>query len=215
MKEITRNFLLAILCLAASGCLDLTEEITLNSNGSGTYINTMDATQLMEQMSGSAVDSTGQMAASMGKTLDSTFEENAKKFKRIKGVSAVRMDKSVKNLFKISLDFSDIDVLNKVLDIDKSDEDDKQLYSWSKGKLTRKDGGMNFPKELFGDDNGEMTDAFLSDMKYTIIYHLPKEVKSMNNKNATLSDKRKTVSLEVSLSDVKDKIKSLSNLVKY
>ena len=217
MRKIIRNLLLAILSLIATGCLDLTEEITLNSNGSGIYVNTMDATKLMEQMTAaSAFDSTGQLASGMKKTLDSTFDENVKKFKLIDGVSSVSLDKSVDNLYKLSLNFSDIEVLNKVLDIDKTDEDEMKLYSWTKGKLVRKDGGLNFAKELFDEDeNGDMMDAFFADMKYRIIYHLPKAVKDMNNKNATLSDQRKTVNLEVSLSDIKDKIKSLSNQVKY
>lgn len=68
-----------------------------------------------------------------------------------------------------------------------------------------------------GDDEeqNEMMSPFLAEMKYRIIYHLPAAVKKMTNKDATLSNDKKTVTLEVSLEDVKEKRKALSNEIKY
>ena len=60
-----------------------------------------------------------------------------------------------------------------------------------------------------------MMSPFLADMKYRIIYHLPAAVKKMTNEDATLSNDKKTVTLEVTVEDVKEKRKTLSNEIKY
>ena len=150
--------------------------------------------------------------------MDSTFEVLKNKIISINGVSAAYLDKSEKNVIKLRLNFTDINVLNKVLDQDKEDVGEKNLYSQSKGKLTRKEGGIN---SLIGDIGGHgeedksMMSPFLADMKYRIIYHLPAAVKKMTNEDATLSNDKKTVTLEVTVEDVKEKRKTLSNEIKY
>ena len=217
MKKITRFLLFAAVSFLATGCLDLTDEITLNSNGSGSYVNSMDVTKLMEQMNTlSAFDSTGQMVPNMEKSLDSTFDEVVKKYKDINGVSDVQLDKSVKNIYKVSLRFANINVLNDVIDIDKKEDAEKKLYSWTKGKLSRKDGGVSMASDFLNgyEDNKEMMETYLADMKYNLIYHLPGAVKKMTNNRAILSDDKKTVTLETSFSEL-NKSGSLMNEVKY
>ena len=214
MKKIIRILLFAILGFTATGCLDIIEEINLNKDGSGTYITAYDITKLADTYG--TLDSTGQSIKDTKKTLDSTFEVLKNKIASLNGVSAAYLDKSEKNVTKLRLNFTNINVLNKVLDQDKQDAGEKNLYSQSKGKLTRKDGGIS---SLMGGDEeeeqNEMMSPFLAEMKYRIIYHLPAAVKKMTNEDATLSNDKKTVTLEVSLEDVKEKRKALSNEIKY
>jgi hypothetical protein len=217
MKKIIHILLIASVSLIATGCLNLTEEITLNSNGSGNYVISMDVTKLMEQMNTfSAFDSTGQMVPNMERSFDSTYDEMVKKYQDISGVSDVQLDKRVKNIYKVSLRFSDIKALNAVVDIDKKGNTQKELYSWSKGKLSRKDGGVTIATDfLNGDaDNKEMMEVYLADTKYNLIYHLPGAVKKMTNNRAVLSDGKKTVTLETAFGDL-NKSGSLINAVKY
>lgn len=214
MKKIIRILLFAALGFTATGCLDIIEEITINKDGSGTYVTAYDITKLADTYG--TLDSTGQSIKDTKKTLDSTFEVLKNKIASLNGVSAAYLDKSEKNVTKLRLNFTNINVLNKVLDQDKKDASEMNLYSQSKGRLTRKAGGIS---SLMGGDEeeeqNEMMSPFLAEMKYRIIYHLPAAVKKMTNEDATLSNDKKTVTLEVSIEDVKEKRKTLSNEIKY
>jgi hypothetical protein len=150
-------------------------------------------------------------------TLDSSFNENFKQYATLKGVSKIKVDTATAYVYKVTLDFANIDALNAVINVDKKDAAQKNLYAWSKGKLTRKDSGIGGMGEMDMEDEQqkEMAKSMLKDMKYKIVYHLPKKVSSVANKDAKLSDDKKTVTLECSLLDIMDKKVALSNEVKY
>ena len=214
MKKIIRSFLFAALVFTATGCLDILEEITFNKDGSGTYVTAYDITELVDTYD--MLDTTGKGRKDLERTLDSTFEVLKKKTARINGVSAVSIDKSKKNVTKLRLNFTNINVLNKVLNQDKKLASEMNLYSQSKGRLSRKASGVS--SWLGGnseEDDDEMMSSVLSEMKYRIVYHLPKRVKKMTNEDATLSNDKKTVTLEVSHKEVKENTKTLANEIKF
>jgi hypothetical protein len=214
MKKIIRSFLFAALVFTATGCLDILEEITFNKDGSGTYVTAYDITELVDTYD--MLDTTGKGRKDLERTLDSTFEALKKKTARINGVSAVSIDKSKKNVTKLRLNFTNITVLNKVLNQDKKLASEMNLYSQSKGRLSRKASGVS--SWLGGnseEDDDEMMSSVLSEMKYRIVYHLPKRVKKMTNEDATLSNDKKTVTLEVSHKEVKENTKTLANEIKF
>jgi hypothetical protein len=214
MKKIIRTFLFAALVFTATGCLDILEEITFNKDGSGTYVTAYDISELVDTYD--MLDTTGKGRKDLERTLDSTFEVLKKKTARINGVSAVSIDKSKKNVTKLRLNFTNITVLNKVLNQDKKLASEMNLYSQSKGRLSRKASGVS--SWLGGnseEDDDEMMSSVLSEMKYRIIYHLPKRVKKMTNEDATLSNDKKTVTLEVSHKEVKENNKTLANEIKF
>ena len=218
MKKIINALLIAASVFTMTACFDITEEITVNKNGSGTYVSVTDASKLSEQLQMlAAMDTTGQLIPKMKFTLDSSFNENFKKYATLKGVSNMKVDTSKEYVYKVTLDFADIDALNSVINVDKKEATQKNLYSWSKGKLTRKDSGIGGMGEMDMEDEQqkEMAKSMLKDMKYKIIYHLPKKVSGIANKDAKLSDDKKTVTLECSLLDIMDKKVSLSNEVNY
>ena len=218
MKKIINALLIAASVFTMTACFDITEELTVNKDGSGTYTNVTDASKLSEQLQMlAAMDTTGQLIPKMKFTLDSSFNENFKKYATLKGVSKINVDTSKAYIYKVTLDFTDIDALNAVMNVDKKEAAQKNLYSWSKGKLTRKDSGIGGMGEMDMEDDQqkEMAKSMLKDMKYSIIYHLPKKVSGMTNKEAKLSSDKKTVTLECSLLDIIDKKVSLSNEVKY
>jgi glycerol-3-phosphate responsive antiterminator len=62
--------------------------------------------------------------------------------------------------------------------------------------------------------NMDMLKAFMGDMKYTHIYHLPGKVQSVSNKQAKISEDGKTVTLELDLASG-DKTQSLQNIIKF
>jgi hypothetical protein len=218
MKKIINALLLAASVFTMTACFDITEEVTVNKDGSGTYVSITDASKLSEQMQMlAAMDTTGELVPKMKFTLDSSFNENFKQYAGLKGITNMKIDTSKGFVYKVTLDFEDINALNAVMNVDKKEATQKNLYAWSKGKLSRKDSGIGGMAEMGmeDDEQKEMAKSMLKDMTYTIIYHLPKKVSGMTNKEAKLSSDKKTVTLECSLLDVMDKNKSLSNEVKY
>lgn len=213
MKKIVGFALSITICLSLTGCFNIIEEIFLNKDGSGTYVNVFD----MSEGAGALAifDTTGEILKAE-KSLDSITQVSAKKLQLINGVSNVKIDDSKKHVVTMSLDFTDLSVLNRAIDLDKKIESEKHVYSWSKGTLIRKDGGIS---HLFGDDflalDNEMMSTFFSDSRYKIIYHLPGAVKKMGNKKASLSSDKKTSTLEINLGEFIKGEATLNNEVKY
>ena len=217
MKKIINSLLFAAIVLTMSACFEITEEVTVNKDGSGSYTNIMDATKLSEQMQMiAAFDSTGQMVPKLKYTLDSTFAETFKKYAQLKGVSKVVADTSKPYIYKVSLNFTDVTALNEVINLDKKDDAMKNVYAWKKGQLTRKDFALNLDDMKMEDESQkEMAKSMLEGMKYTIILNLPGKVKNSTNKQAKISDDQKTVTLVCNLLDVIDKKVDLGNDVTY
>jgi hypothetical protein len=218
MKKIINLLLLAASVFTMTACFDITEDITVNKDGSGTYVSITDASKLSEQLQMfAAMDTTGELIPKMKYTLDSAFAANFKQYAEIKGISKINVDTSKEYVYKVTLDFANIDALNAVMNVDKKEDSQKNLYAWSKGKLTRKDSGIGGMGEMDMEDEQqkEMAKSMLKDMKYIIIYRLPKKVSSISNKEAKILDGKKTVKLECSLLDVMDKKVKLSNEVQF
>jgi hypothetical protein len=217
MKKIINALLFAASVFTMTACFDITEDITINKDGSGTYVSTTDASKLTEQLSMlAAMDTTGEMMPKLKYSLDSSFSANFGQYAAMSGVSKVKIDTSKEFVYKVTLDFNNIATLNAVINVDKKEDSQKNLYAWSKGKLTRKESGIGMGEMGMEDEQQkEMAKSMLKDMKYKIVYHLPKKVKGITNKQATLSSDKKTVTLECSLLDIMDKKLSLGNEVKY
>ncbi|MBL7816911.1 MAG: hypothetical protein JNL70_17950 [Saprospiraceae bacterium] len=217
MKQLINLLLFAVTLTTMSACFEITEEVTINKDGSGGYTSIIDASKLSEQMQMlAAFDTTGEMIPKLKYSLDSTFAESFKKYSKVKGISKLVVDTSKTYIYKVSMIFKDIATLNEVLNIDKKDDSMKNLYSWKKGNLTRKDIALNLDELKMEDDSQkEMAKSFLEGMKYTIILNMPGKVKKMTNKEAKLSDDKKKITLECSLLDIIDKKAQLGNEISY
>ncbi len=217
MKKFFNLLLLAATLISMSACFDITEEVTVNKDGSGKYVSTIDASKLSEQMKMlAAFDTTGEMIPKLKYSLDSTFAETYKKYGTIKGISNVKIDTAKDYIYKVSMDFKDVDALNEVINSDKKTEETKNIYAWKKGIFSRKDFALNLDDMKMEDESQkEMAKSMLEGMKYTIIFNLPSKAKNVSNKEAKLSDDKKTVTLACSLLDVMDKKAKLGNEVTY
>ncbi len=217
MKKLFYFLLLVTSVLTVSSCFEITEEVTVNKDGSGNYISTINATKLSEQMQMlAAFDTTGEMVPKLKYSLDSTFSETFKKYAKIKGVANIKVDTSKPYIYKVSLDYKDVNVLNEVVNLDKKDAERQNLYAWKKGQLSRKDYALNLDDMQMEDESQkEMAKSMLEGMKYTVIFNLPGKVKNSINKEAVISSDKKKVTLECSLLDVMDKKVSLGNEVNY
>ena len=217
MKKLIHYLLFAVTALTMSACFEITEEVTVNKDGSGKYVSTIDASKLSEQMQMlAAFDTTGEMVPKLKYSLDSTFAVAFGKYAKVKGISSVVVDTSKPYIYKVSMDYKDVAALNEVLSLDKQNDEMKNLYAWKKGQISRKDFALNLDDMKMEDESQkEMAKSMLEGMKYTIVFNLPGKVTNMTNKEAKMSDDKKTVTLACSLLDVMDKKVSLGNEVSF
>ena len=216
MKKLFFTIFSALSLFGFVGCLDIVEELTVNKDGSGHYVSTLDAVKMSEQMAlFASMDSTGEMIPKMKNTMDSSFLVTSLAIKEIKGISNFNLDTSKAYVYIISYDFKDIETLNKALGAGKGAEQQK-IYAWEKGKITRKDvplsvGDLN----LQDDSQKEMMKGFMADMKYKVIYNLPGKVKNATNKSFVLSEDKKILKLDTNFSDIMDGKIKLGGEVSY
>lgn len=217
MKKLLMILVAATFTMSFVGCLDIMEEITVNKDGSGHYVSTIDAAKMSEQISMlAAMDSTGEMIPKFKYSMDSTFVSTADATKKMSGISNYKLDTSKPFFYVISYDFKDVKSLNDAIGKDKKAAQ-QGMYAWEKGKITRNDvpfdlGGMG---DMGGSENKEMMKGFMQDMKYKVIINLPGKAKDVSNKSFTLSEDKKVVTLETNFADIMDGKVKVGSEVKY
>lgn len=225
MKKIL-PVLLAVLFL--SGCINITEEVFLEKNGSGKYVMTLDMEKMMEMMDmlkSFAPDSATAGKELDGSAMDSLVNTMGGDLSAVPGITEFKKEKQGKSTVVVSFRFRDIQALNDAMRKRNEKSSNKEdLYAFSKGSFEFRDTtnfGLNDAmKELnnAGSDSlqaaMEMVRAMMGDMTYTTIYHLPGKVKNISNKDAVISADGKTVTLKVNMMD-RQKAMSLRNKVSY
>jgi hypothetical protein len=216
MRKIFSFLLFSSTMFFLTGCFDITEEITVKKDGSGQYINKIDASKFSEQMQlFAAFDSTGEMIPKLKYSLDSTFVALWGEYKKVKGISNLSIDTSKEYVYVLKMDFQDVTALNAALGTSKG-TNPQNLYSWEKGKISRKDVPLNMGDMKMEDESQkEMLKGFMQDMKYTIIYNLPDNVKKVSNAGSKISSDKKTVILACNLLEVMDGKIKLGDDVEY
>ncbi|WP_336515275.1 hypothetical protein [Pollutibacter soli] len=236
MKK-TVSAVLILLSLAFAGCFDIKEEIFLEKNGSGTYVSTIDMTQMKEMlnmmksfMPDSLKEGKEDDLEGLG-SLDS-LQNLWKDIDKVPGISNVQREKKSDMIFTVSFKFSDMKALNTAMTKRNQKNDSLpatisgDFYSFSKGNFSCNDtsfGGLGdvmkgLNEGAEGNDSTAMAmnmlKGFMGDMKYTSIYHMPGKISDYSNKNATLSPDGRTITLEINLSD-SDKRQTLENKIRY
>ena len=217
MKKTQYFILLTSFLVLFSSCFDITEELTLNKDGSGFFKVTIDALKVKAQLQSlSSFDSTGNLVQKQKFSLDSSFELIIKSYSTISGVSNLTLDTSVPYLYKISMNFSTINALNTALSLGKKN-DSQNLYMWKKGELSR--GTLPLFVNSMGDGNSyndlENIKDFINGIKYTTITNLPNKIKKNSNDNAIISSNKTIVTLGLDLYELLNKTSFLTNYIKY
>lgn len=204
---------LLLTMMVFTSCFDLIEEVHYKKDGSGTYKFTMDMSGLKGLMAmAMASDSTGDFKMD---TLSAISKELSNKVQDLDGISNIKEISDVENfVFGVEFDFKDVKALNLAMKEGFSENElgdssaDKSFFSASKKSFQRIDargfGGML--DEMISGSMGEegemeMAQMFLKDVSYTMIYHFDRKVKKISNKEATVSDDKKTVTLKYFLFD--------------
>lgn len=236
MKK-TVSAILLLFTLAFAGCFDIKEEIFLEKNGSGTYISTIDMTQMKDMltmmksfMPDSLKEGKEDDFDNLG-SLDS-LQNLWKDIDKVPGISDVKREKKDDMVFIVSFRFADMKALNTAMTKRNQKNDSLpepvsgDFYSFSKGNFNCNDtsfGGLGDAMKGLNDGASgndstamamNMLKGFMGDMKYTSIYHMPGKISDYSNKDAKLSADGKTITLEINFSNT-DKKQTLENKIRY
>ncbi|AFM05997.1 hypothetical protein Fleli_3683 [Bernardetia litoralis DSM 6794] len=237
--------IIAILAISLTSCFDLKEEVTINSDGSGSFIQTIDMgnNPMMQMALSMQSDSAKNEKKGMNK-MDSTLEKTKAKLSKVEGISNVKTASATEGMkYTVMYDFADIDALNRALNAAKDEKEGEvkvmqKQYSFKKGELTRTNsfsmGGNDLDMSAImggkkGEDDKEQTEEekkqtqqmmqmFFGDANYTYIVHVPNKVKSYSNKkNTTVSEDGKTLTMTIPLLDLMNEEKKVNagNAVKF
>ncbi len=229
--------LVTTITLALAGCFDVKDEIFLEEKGGGTFQSTFDMSgmkdmmDMLKTMMPDSLKEAGDSASGDMGIADSIMGM-WKELETLPGISEVKREKKSDMVFTISFRFADIKALNAAMAARNKNDSAAQakpktdFFSFSKGRFTCNDTSMaglgDTMKGLTntGSDadssglNMDMLKAFMGDMKYTHVYHLPGKVKSFSNKDAKLSEDGKTLTLELDLAN-SDRVLTLQNVIEY
>lgn len=231
-----KNFwILVISSLLFTGCINITDELFLEKDGSGRYITTirMDKLQeMMEMVKEFAPDSVknNDLMATMQDSLQQMMSDLSK----VPGISDVKNENPDKSTVSISFRFRDVNALNAALKKRSSKADGGDYFSYTNGTFSCNDksvSGMgDLMKELdnskdslkLGTEAPDMDPEQMKTMMKTLgwsptmttIYHFPGKVTGFSNKLAKLSEDGKTVTLELDLLD-DNKEKTLENQIRF
>ena len=224
--RISSIFLFSLLLLVLPGCLDIEEEVFLNKDGSGTYVNTMDLSGLVDMIMMMTPDSVKEeIGADPDRLLDSLFQsqEMASAFASfsgtygdVEGISNVQSDLGDGKL-RISYDFATIDALNEALS---STEDQGMgmstpFFTWKKGKLVR---GIAEESSMMDEElesQIEMAKMMMGNASYKVRYHFPGRMKSSESSGGSTTNGGKTVEFEYSLLEIMEDPTILENEMKF
>lgn len=222
----------AILLVTMTGCFDIEEEITLNRDGSGSYAMTIDMGELGSMLSSFQDEESEEDGEDPMGSLDSTMMEQAKNLREVPGITNVR-HASENFAFTISYDFESIEALNNAQAASAEEDSDAMggmmgggmsngaSFSWKSGLFERN--SSTSMDDLLGGEEGEEEDESAMEMakmmfgsaNYTTIYHFPNKVKKVSNPSSEISADNRTVTTEISFSDILDGSAELGTKIKY
>ncbi len=232
MKKIF--FVLAASCLLFSGCINITEELFLEKDGSGNYSTTIKLDKLdemMEMMKSFAPDSVNTESAIL--VLKDSVQHMMGDISSIPGITNLKNERPDSSTYKISFRFKDVQALNAALKKRNNGKTNTgDIFAFSKGSLSCNDksiGGMSSLMDELSKQQSPGVDGApeidlaqikalmtMLDWRLTMktIYHFPAKVTNYTNKMAVLSEDRKTLTLELDLLD-DQKDKTLENKVEF
>lgn len=222
-----RNLLWVLVATAAmllTSCLDIVEEITLKSDGSGKYKMSMDMSEMMQMMmtympdsvkdtmdEKDMMDSLANMSSSQ--EMDSVVEV----LEGIEGISNAE-NKMEGFVMIISYDFANIESLN--LASSQGSFTAKQgikpaSYTWKKGRFGRTYNMAELGEDEETEEAMAMAKMMMQDATFTTVYNLPGKVKKFSNEDAQLENGKRTLRLETSFGEILDDPALMSNEIQF
>jgi len=231
MKTKLLLILSAFIAFLTTSC-NITENITINEDGSGIMTMDVDASQLMGMAGGEMakegrIDSTFTFKEMFKQKADSIAKLPAaeqEKFKQLQNVTghilmdpdtgefAIKFDNKFKNAAELGNMMGAMTAISKskmqegAPSMGAQDPPTSYFYDGKKFKKTIKAADKSAEAE---NDTLQMVKAMFEGSTYTVNYKFPKKVKSVSNKSAVISADKKTVTVAYDLVDYMDKPKEM------
>lgn len=224
MKNILFFFLI-FSSLFFTSCLELTEEINMNNDGSGSAIITLNLNESKDNLNNyfTQGEFQGQKLPSKTEILGELSDIEGI-IEGVKGISNVSSNFDMDEyIFKFSGDFTNVDVLNDAVNILAKEMSKKNPvartpvikdnFSFQNGKFSRL---FDYPidKELYN-QLGFMEQFFLESSRLVGIYRFPNAIKNQSNEKANVSSSKKAVMLKTNFAEIMKGETSIANEIDY
>jgi len=226
MKNLIQPIIILCFSLFFVGCFEVTEEVDMNTNGSGDVTLTVNLSESkdnlkaywkMDQVQGVEVPKKDEIEGEIAKV--------KKALSAVKGISNVSTTADYEEfVFTISSSFNDVKSLNKGINAVVSELNrtpmpamKKDNFAYSQGKFTRFFEYM--PNWRLNDeeyDNLNISARFVMETARVVgIYRFEEPVKSYTNKKAELSPSKKAVKFETNIADLIKGQASIENEITF
>ncbi|MCU0390495.1 MAG: hypothetical protein MUE81_05220 [Thermoflexibacter sp.] len=219
-------FISLFLLFSMTACFEVKEEISMKSDGSGTYTMLIDMSK-----SKNLLDIFMKMNENEDKVspaeIDSTFVKGAEDLNKMEGITNAQSVNDKKNyVFGMKFDFKDIDALNDALNETNRRkypelESFPPIYKLEKKNLERTNffyfkGLTDFSEQSGGDQQKvEQMRGILQTATFISIIRLPQgKIKKFSNDKFVLSEDKKELKLQANLLEVSEGKVNLENIVK-
>lgn len=214
--KVLRFLILLILPLGLTSCLEILEEVNMNTDGSGALTLTINASQSKGQLDNLLTkDSIYGVKIPSRKDVEISLAEVTGKIKSINGISNVSVNRDWTNyILTVKCNFQNVAALNSAINniwllYDKKLPVNSSYFTYSKGKFKR-----SFDQNLVKDLDkklGPQEKEILHKSNYTMIYRFGNEIKSHTNQSAVLSKSKKAIILKSTILEIITGKKSVQN----
>ena len=209
-------FILLCLVTLLSSCIEIVEEVTINSNKSGTFNISMD----LGTLGGLALKNMGEkyVPKSTLELLDKLPDTMAEMLKEVNGLSNIKSASNKNGLYMVRFDFENVKQLNQA--VYKLFQIKKRFYEpnyirLTSHKLIKKNYAplLRIFAKKYEDQLGDKN--LLQKVYYKSLIHFPNEATRFTNKNASLSANSKTVEYKCTLQELLTSKVNIGNKIKY
>lgn len=222
LRHSLRFLILGCMLFGFSGCFEILEEVTMKSNGSGTFTYTVNMSQSKAKLASvMALDSVdGHKVPKQNDVIDQ-IKKAQKTLQGISGITNVAPTWDFTNyIFVMKFDFNNTATLNHALltlaqtmtkDKDKSKVPSTiSAFAYASNVFSRKN-EYNSKAEI---DKLKQKDLdILKTSTYTCIYRFESEVKSCSNADAKISSNKKNVMLKLNMLELLKGDKKIQNTI--
>lgn len=218
MKKILKiTFLISLLFLVS--CFEIIEEVTLNNDGSGNILFTLNLSKSRTKLNSiMLLDSVNTYKVPSKNEIKKHFTTIVSKIKQTKGVSNVKNTTNFEDfIFTVTCDFTNVNVLNNVISTFGSIEEAKKIaknkhFTYSKSNKTfARSYHYNLEREFKKTKTQDR--KIIQDASLTTIYRFESPIVSSKNKIARISGSKKAIMLKIAVQDIIDNKNTIKNTI--
>lgn len=200
-----------------TGCFEILEEIRLNDDGSGEVTMTVNASKSKTKLNSiMLMDSINNYKVPSKKDIGESLEKMVAEISGIKGVSNVSKKTDYDEfIFSISCEFTDVDVLNRVIKHFSTQEHasraGKQFSYDRKNKTFVRNYDYNLSKEINRVRHKDR--EILDGATVTTIYRFESPIATAKNAESRIAGNKKAIMLKVDVPDLISDKKNIKNTI--